>query len=51
MRLVLIVMTNTHSKTHVCLFMLAIDDFEELKLRYGEDAANQAHIFMMKQVV
>jgi diguanylate cyclase (GGDEF)-like protein len=32
------------------LFMLAIDDLPELKLRYGEDAANHAHMFMLKQL-
>lgn len=30
--------------------MIAVDNFEELKLRYGEDAANQAHIFMLKHL-
>lgn len=36
--------------TPMSLFMLAIDDLPELKLRYSEDAAHHAHIFMLKQM-
>ncbi len=32
------------------LLMLAVDDFSELKLRYGEEAASHAHTFVMKQL-